>query len=80
MTCIIDKLVSLKAPECNKDELLEFHTSYTSLLHQLESYVVDIKVVNGNKSYDSEEITGYFFASTYMIVITGTSLQRGTDF
>ena len=39
---IIDKLVSLKAPKCNKDDLLEFHAQYTTLLRQLEDYVTDI--------------------------------------
>ena len=36
---LTNKLLTLKSPRCNRDELLEFHISYTTLLRQLKDFV-----------------------------------------
>ena len=44
---LTNKLLMLKSPKCDRDELLQFHISYTTLLRQLESYVDDIENSSG---------------------------------
>ena len=72
----------LKSPKCNRDELLEFHISYTTLLRQLEGYVDDIE----NSSWAIEailqgklpqEFTKYLYDRYHENFFTETQISDG---
>ena len=79
---LTNKLLVLKSPKCNRDELLEFHISYTTLLRQLESYVDDIE----NSSWVIEvvlqgklpqEFTKYLYDRYHENFFTETQISDG---
>ena len=39
---LIDQFLALKPPKCSKEELIHFHTTYSTILRQLNHYVTDI--------------------------------------
>ena len=79
---LTNKLLVLKSPKCNRDELLEFHISYTTYLRQLEGYVNDIE----NSSWAIEailqgklpqEFTKYLYDCYHENFFTETQISDG---